>query len=619
MYFLRIVSATLFFTIICASFVFAQTPATESPTENTEAKEKLEGQAFKLLEEALSEASSLKLWENRALSFAIGGDLIWKKDQKRSRELFRSSADELIQGAAQPKEKSGDMFEEFSYWQQRSPRRVIMLLAAGRDADLALELLKKTRPADLQAAIDAKKLPENKNIKKTASQLMSEQRNSFLVQQELGLEQQFAIKAAEQNPDKAAKIIRESLEQGVSMSAINLIPKVTEKNEDLGKELLQEVIDKLLSNQFDARNTSELYVAQYLLTQSARPQTFKMRNADFKPIKVSDGDLRSIADKIADFYLKAPDYQAFFGLSQVMPDLQKYAPAKITALKQKEQEINKVMPESSRGYQEMYKKLYDPSITSEELIADAKNYPGWQKQQFYQTAVDKSLQAGDSEKIRGLIAREPESQQKTEALDYLDSKLTSQAIKNDKLEDARSLINRSTSESSKIKMMVDLAIGFEKKNTEESHKNAVSLMRDAADLVNQIPESREEVADILKVTSGLGMVEPDKAFSYLNNLTFMVNDLMTAYALIAKYNKRSNDFRDGEIIFTQNVSNSYVGYGEALKKLAEKDYGKTTNLIDQFQRSDVKTLSKLLLAQSIINGKISLEGNQVNNVIYSSN
>ncbi|MGI8670353.1 MAG: hypothetical protein ACR2J3_11000, partial [Aridibacter sp.] len=439
-------SRLVFISFVLISFLsitsFAQNPPTESNTEKTEAQEKLETQAYKLLDEALGEGQALKLWENRALSFAFAGDLYWKKDQKRAGELFRKSGDELLQGAVQPKEKSDDLFAEYNFYQQRSPRSSIMLLIAKHDADLALELLKKTRPADIQAAMDAKNFPENKNIKKTPTEVLNEQKNKFFVQQELNLEQQFAVKAAEQNPEKAAKIIRESLDKGVSMAAINLIPKVSEKNADLGKELTAEVVDKILNKQFAETPDTELFAAQYLLTQSSRQQTLKQSNENFKPIKIADSDLRAIAEKIADFYLKSTNFQTFFGFGQIQPELEKYAPSKTAALKQKEQEINKIMPESTRGFQDAYKTLGDPDATSETLISEAKKYPSWQKQQFYNTAIDKAVTAGDSEKVRGLLKREADSKQRDDALEYLDSKLIGKAIKDGKLEDAKLLINR---------------------------------------------------------------------------------------------------------------------------------------------------------------------------------
>jgi hypothetical protein len=233
MYFPRFAVVSFILFLFCLPPTPAQTSPTESETEKNEAREKLVNQTYKLLEEGLAEAESLKLWENRALAFAMAGELLWKKDQKQARALFRNAADELIRGNVQPKEKSGN-YGEFYYWQQRSPRRVILLLIATHDADLAIELLKETRPPGLQAAIDSQKIPAVKGQNRTAVERSIKKSNENRVNEEINLEQQFAVKAAEQDPEKAARIIRESLKKGVSRSAINLIQKVSKKDKDLG-------------------------------------------------------------------------------------------------------------------------------------------------------------------------------------------------------------------------------------------------------------------------------------------------------------------------------------------------------------------------------------------------
>jgi hypothetical protein len=382
------------------------------------------------------------------------------------------------------------------------------------------------------------------------------------------------------------------------------------------------VLEKIKTSRFEGNFSSELIIAQMLMVQNTRPNLFQVfrppnpQNTE-RTLKLEEKDLRSLANKIADFYLKATRYNTFYRFAEILPDLKKYAPAKAGALEKKETDMKKVMPESMTGYQDALKLFSDPNTSGEALIAEAKKYPGYQKSGFYSMGITKGLQRGEAEKIRQLLKAEPDSKQKTEALNFLNKQLSAKALKDGKLEDARALIDQAQTESAKIIMMVDLAIGFEKKNTEEDHATAVRLIREASDLVNQVPESREEVADILKVASGFAMIDPENAFSYLNNLTFMVNDLMTAYALIAKYDKRSNSFKDGEIIFTQNINPSFSNYGEALGRLAAADFGKTANLIDQFQRSDVKVLAKFLLAQSVINGKIGLEGNRTYSFAYN--
>lgn len=602
---------TLIFSLI--TFAFAQPEATESKTEKDETKAELEKKALDLVEKTVGDASTLKLWENRALAYAIAGDLVWKNNQKRAKALFRDSADELIRGANEPKKNENNFF-----WMNRSPRHIILLLIASNDADLALNLMLETRPNELQKAIDEKNIPKVKSQKQTSAQLRKQEANRYKVQEELRIEQLFAVKAAEQDPSKAAKLIRKSLEKGVSMSAINLVRKVDNKDEDLAKELMGEVIDKLLSSQFKEQFNSELQVATSILRESQMKKPRTVGKEKLKPLKFEEKDLKAIAEKVADFYLKATNYQMFWSLSSTLSLLEKYVPNKIPQLKQKEKEVSKLFPESLKANQESWKMLSDPNAKPEDLMKEARNQNNWQKTSFYRRAIDKFIDSGQGDKARQLLKAEPESKQKTEALDYLNDKLSQKAIKNNKLEEARNIVNQAETESSKVKLLVDLAIGFEKKNTEEDHKNALELMEEASLLVNEIPESRKEVGDILKVASGFAYVKPDRVHTYLNNLIYMANDLITAYALIAKYNKRSNMFKNGEMIFTQSVNRSYMNYGKAIQKLAEKDFDKVESLIDQFQRQDARILAKLLIAQGIIKGKIHLEGMRQYYVSYSN-
>lgn len=600
------------FILLVSNLIFAQTSPTESKTEKDKAKEKLEKEVLELVHQFVNEADSLKLWENRALIFAIAGDLMWKSNQKRARKLFRDSADELIRGNIVPKEKPKNYWEDYGWSQQVSPRRTVLLTIAQHDADLALQLLQETRPPDLQAAIDAESLVKTAKPK-TAVENINEQKNKRQVQAEIALEQQFAVKAAEQDPKKAAKLIRESLSKGITMSAIQLITKVNEKDDELGKELLNEVLRKLLDADFKQKDDARR-VAGYILQQSFSPHIFKANNDKFKPVKLEDRDLKDIASKLTDYFLESTEFNVFWELSQAIQALAKYAPDKNAQLKQKMEAFEKMMPAESRSWTEINKLVSDPNTTPEKLISEAEKFAGYEKFELYRRAIDKGVEDGSGEKIQNLLQNSASSKQRDDALEYLSSKISAKAIKDEKLDEIGKLIGKSESSAGKIKLYVDFAVGFQKKNTEESHKTALGLMEEARKLVNDIPESREQLSDIMKVASGYAEVEPDKAFPFLEPLIDMSNDLMTAYAILSKYNKNENFFKQGELIYTQSVGfgrESFVGYGKQLGLLAAADFGRTKNLTDRFNRNDVKILTKLFLAQAILKEKIGFEGNMV--------
>jgi hypothetical protein len=615
----RLVVFFILFAFFCSS-AFSQTPTPEaSPApepEKSKERLELEKNAFRLLDDAVGDANGLKLWENRALIFAVAGDLYWKTEQKRARKLFRDAANEIVQGNQAPKEKSKNYWDDYGFWQDTSPRRMILLMIAAHDADLALELLLETRPPDLQAAINAQNQPPPQQQtpagteKKTSAQAINEQKNKFKVQQEISLEQQFAVKAAEQNPKKAAKLLRDSLSKGISQAAIQLLVKINEKDEDLGKELLGEIIGKLMDTDFAVKDDARS-VATYVLQQSFNPQTFKSRDEKFKQLKVDDKDLKSIAAKLADYYIGKTDLRNYWSFADIMPALEKYVPEKGVLLKQKEAAFKKLIPEEQRGWQEVRKLTADPNIKAEQLIEEAEKFTGYEKYDLYRTAVDKAMEAGTGDKIRDLLRAEPSSKQRDDALSYLDTKLSDKAIKDDKLDDVAGILAKTESDSSKVKILVDLALGFHKKNTKESKENAVDLMNKARALVGEVPESREEVADILKVASGYAVIEPSRAFLYLPPLIEMNNDLMTAYSLLAKYSKQDYFFKKGEMLYTQAVgfSNaSYMRYGKELGLLAASDFGRAKGLIEQFRREEVRVLVKALTAQSIFKEKVGFDG-----------
>ena len=79
------------------TFVSAQTASpTLSASEKEKAQKELEKQVLKMLDDAVSEAETLKLANNRAIVYAMAGDLYWKFDEKRARDLFRRSGNEIL-------------------------------------------------------------------------------------------------------------------------------------------------------------------------------------------------------------------------------------------------------------------------------------------------------------------------------------------------------------------------------------------------------------------------------------------------------------------------------------------------------------------------------------------
>lgn len=618
------------FFLLASSSVFAQTsPTAASPTEKDKAAKELEKNGIELLDQIAGDAGSLKLWENRALIDALVADLLWEKDKKRARELFRNSANELMQANNQPvdKNKPEDSIY-FGMMGDASPRKTVLQMIAKRDADLALQFLLETRPAKVQEAINAANLAKTQPAKpKTADDFFSGRSQQMQVQQEISLEQSFAARAAEQDPKKAAQLLRDSLSKGVTYEVFGLLEKVNKNDAELAQKLTGEVVAKILEIDFTKDESGRSVAIGFLnrfggaakkpaadapansTTATDKAGKDEPKNA---PLKVDDKLLKDTANKLADFLLQAKGFDAFFLFSQLMPVLEKFVPEKMPQLKQKQTEIRKQMPAEMLAMQDSFGAAFNNigSAPPEKMIADAAKMPAFARARIYNQAIDKMAAAGETEKARATLQALPDGKERDSALAYLDSKMAGVAMEKGNLDEAQKIINQIGSDKEKVEQLVNLAVKFHQKNTKEGHEAALKLMEDARRLVNEFAENKDEVAGVLKLAAGYAIIEPERAFPLLSPLIEQANDVIGANALLAKYNKREQSFRAGEMLMSSSGfgGSNFARYGKELKTLAQTDYGKTKGLIDQFRRDDVRVLLKMLLAQSILSDKIGFEG-----------
>ena len=169
--------------------VTAQTSATESATEKEKAQKELEKRALEMLDQAVSDAASLKLPRNRAIVYAVAADLFWKFDEKRARALFRNSANDiLVSNLEAEKDKKADDDPYAGVFEFDDVRNEILPLIAKHDADLALELLVQTRSAKLSEALAQAAKPNTKQD----SGFYNFNPDQYRVRQEIALEQRSA-------------------------------------------------------------------------------------------------------------------------------------------------------------------------------------------------------------------------------------------------------------------------------------------------------------------------------------------------------------------------------------------------------------------------------------------
>ncbi len=578
--------------------VTAQTSATGSATEKEKAQKELEKRALEMLDQAVSDAASLKLPRNRAIVYAVAADLFWKFDEKRARALFRNSANDiLVSNLEAEKDKKADDDPYAGVFEFDDVRNEILPLIAKHDADLALELLVQTRSAKLSEALAQAAKPNTKQD----SGFYNFNPDQYRVRQEIALEQRFALLAAEQNPDKAIKLIKDSLAKGISWNVLPLLQKINQKDEKKAGALADDVVKKLADTDL-TKKSEDLGAAIRFLQYATNPNAPK--NNKEKQFKFTDSQLKDIANKLIETFLQSTNsLEITIGMGQAMSSLERIAPEKVSLLKQKQTEAFKSLPPELKRLQQQ-QKLWNPNSTPEEILADLPKFNEFEKASAYQSLTNKIAQIEDEARAKKLIEQIPDEKARERANEEYESAKINRTAKDGKLDDTKKLIGNLSKKKTQIQKLVSLATEFYKKNTEKDRETAIGLMKDAKSLANEYPEDEDDLNDLMEIVKGYAVVNSDEAFRIFDPIVDQINDFVQASAILSKYNKRNRAFKKGELLMKIN---GYSGDGlllfryiNQIQLLGKADFNRMSLLSDKFTRNDARTIVKLFVAQGFL-------------------
>ncbi len=576
----------------------SKTSPTESKSEKEKAQKELEKRVLEMVDQSVSDAATLKLAQNRAIVYAIGGDLYWKYDEKRARELFRNSANEILAAnteADKDKKESDDLYS--GVFEFTDIRNDILPMIAKHDADLALEILVQTRPAKL---VEAMTKAAQQNAKQDGG-FMNFDPSRFRVQQEIALEQKFALLAAEQNPDKAIKLIKDSLSKGISWNVLPLLQKLNQKEEKKAASLADDVVAKIVDTDLTKKN-EDLNAAIRFLQYATNPKPPK--NPKDKVFKFSETQVKDLANKLAATFLQPNNsLQMTMALNQVMANLEKIVPERVPLLKQKQTEAMKNLPPELKRFQQQ-EKIWNQNSTPEEILADLPKLNEVEKASAYQSIINKIGQIDADERAKNIIEQIPDEKARERANEQYESAKITRAADAGKLDDAKKLIKNLNQKKTQIQKLVALAIQFYKKDNDKDRETAVGLMKDAKALANEYPEDENELNDLMEVVKGYAVIDAPEAFRIFEPIVEQLNDFVQASAILSKYNKHSETFKKGELLMKVN-GYEWEGlllfrYIDQIQKLGKADLNRMNQFSDKFQRNDARTIVRLFVAQGFL-------------------
>jgi hypothetical protein len=540
-----------------------------------------------LIEQILADTKNLKLAENRALIYAQTGNLFWGTDEKRARRLFQASIDELInaQNLAESSKKNAAYMNDLIMSQSLRPN--ILQIVGNRDAELALASLARSRPSKIVKALA--EFPANVE-KKSASGYSTE---LYLVQQETGLEQRLTALAADQNPERAVRLLKEALKRPITYDTLNLLKKLHQKDSAAADEIADEVLQKLLKVDYDdPKNGNSLNAAISLLSEAARE-----RSEGEKSLVFDETRTRNLADLIISSMLEASDRNNWYSLAALITIAQKLAPSRVEVLKQKSAKFNGF---NGFGYNSEAAELLQGDATAEKLITEADKFPANYKQQLYVKAASKYAEQGNFELARKTLTGNLSDDELENALASFNWQMAMKATGEGRFDAALEYIDL-LPENSRFNSLLELANAVYQKNP-ENKTYAVSILERARAFVSDKPEDSTEMSYLFNLISAYAAIEPNEAFRLFESLIPQISALSDASALLGGFNRSSN-VRQGEFIITySNAFGLYLGeIDTALRNLTKADFDRTIKLTDAFERRETRIYLKLKLAENVIN------------------
>ncbi len=566
----RISSFTLGLLLLVSSFGRPATgQAGAGGQEQREAQKTLEQKAFALLEEIIAQAPTLKLVENRVMIQATAAGLIWKQDEKQARVIFKNATAGIAE-IVSPMDQSNPQYD--SMVQTLSELRINLLdIITKFDPQLALDLLHSTRqPA-----------PTRRHSSYSPPDI------------ELQLEGRLAGLIAARDPQRALQIARASLTKGLSHELINTLSQLRSSDKEAAATLSQEIIARLKA---ENRMNPDVGGIAFSLAHMFRSQEGDERS--FREVlnllieSALNAPLNSKVNQ-AEVYLA---HNLLTQLQPLMPEIEKYVPSRVTALRQKFAELNQVNDPDIRIVNDISKLMQEGTLDlGLEYVA---KMPPESIGLGYQQVIRKAAGMGEYERAR-LIANSGvlEPIDRKAMLEEIDRQALWQTARQGKLAEARQMLTKLHSVEERASTLIQLARMTSEKNDPET---ARQFLAEAFDTVAGKATNYLHLQTQLNVAQAYVPFDSDRSFELTTQIINQVNELMAAATALDGF--ENNYLKNGEWMPSGGsaLNDMVVTCNQHIAALARVDFERARSLADRWQRSEVQIKAWLMIVETVL-------------------
>ena len=611
-----------------------QQQAAQQPSAEELEKQKAEREknAYRLLDQVIDEAQSLRLVENRVRIQINAADMLWDQNQGRARTLFASAAEGIAElGRTQPTnnnrrnqsvvDSNGVVFQGYGPPNMRmyQLRQELVLTAARHDAPLAYQLLATTKPpATTQPTTDARG---------PRPQLTSDD----------NLEQQLLGRIASLDPKLAGQNAEQMMDKGqFPMTIPEVIDQLYKQDADAAEKLADRTVKKIQAANILTRPEAGNLV-QALLRAGPRPAGEKNSSIADAPARrwapvLGQAAYVDLLSTVVDAALKAtPGTQnnqrgsgpvnvrrsgagpntapqqltdaqieqnnarrLLGGLQQTLPMIDQYLPSKAALVRQKMSELG-----LSNNSPVSLAQTLQGNPTADALVQAAATAPQQMQPRLYQQAAYKALEEGDTERARQIANDHLQNNARDTVMQRIDFREAAKKADGARFEDIRQSVARLQRDSEKIDLLIQVAGDAQKDNP----KLANQLLEEAKQIVNKRATSYEHFEQQLKVAHAFASVDAARSFEVLEPGISQLNELLQAASVLSGF--EINMFRDGEMALQggNGLTATLNRYGQELAELAKNDFERSETLTGRFQFTEPRIMTRLAIVQGLLGTK----------------
>ena len=523
--------------------------------------------AFDLLKSLAAQLGTLQSAENRArIGSNIAGSL-WTNDEGRARQLFSLVEEDIKAGLRPPAVNDWEDTQTFLVFLQLRADTIARI--AKHDPELALAFLKATA-------------------------LTPEIKLQFgLGEKDQQLELQLAKQIASGSPELALQLARKSLSRGFSSELHSILSQLHRKHKEHALTLYKEIVQKLgevdLAEDRNARS-----VALSLVSSFMPPAADESTSRELAGLLIKTAVAKGCTAQ------KAPEGHAADicrSIGMVVPQLARIDSARAAQLKQWElsREYLRDMPLPAYYY-EVRDLVAEGSF--EEIFSLASQYSG-REEILYMQAIMSAKEMGKFELARKIASdpRLPPGAWRV-MLARLDEDESRASLNEEKLLEGLKHLNAFPQAKDRARFLMSLANRAGPSET----KTVLKLLNQASETVDSMKSGGEKDEAQLRLAVLYCLQKSDRGFVIMESMVPRLNELVTAAAKLDGYGTRY--LRDGEWNMTGEGQlgsfltslSTHAGY------FAWCDFDRAVSLAAQFERTEIRMMAQLKLAQGILAG-----------------